>query len=388
MRKCSRERGAPCRVAKIVLALASAVGLAQAGCSDVQAERDLHGSASEGLVYVLADLDDLDRTDLWRARLSDGAVRPFMQTPERDETWPFWSVTAATLAVEISPTDVRRGGSQQIVLWSDGKERDLPGVSARREAWAAWAAAGSRLVYAFTNLRQPPTFNGIAVVDTEKGEQRILARGTRAHRYLRPELDPEGVRAVAQRIKPRGKANERRESRVWLLQPGATPRPLSDEDGYAMKARFTRDGELVVFTRQEVPDAPGDVILMRPDGTGARPFASTPETDDHTARASPVRDEIVFVSDRDGKHDLFITGLQDGEARNLTGHLDFEVSAPRWAPNGERIVVTASPYDPDADEERSRRVTRSTAHVLVVDREGQLLFETRGFSPDWMPPWR
>lgn len=373
----------------VALVLTCALGLAHVGCSpDVQAGQSVHGSASDGLVYVLPDPDDVSRTDLWRARLSDGAVQPFMQTPQREETWPFWSVSAAVLAFEVSPAGTSAQGRQQLLLWSEGRERHLPGVSARREAWAAWSATGSRLVYTFSQLLQPPTVTGIALVDIESGEQRILARSTPANPYIRPELDPEGLRVVAQRLTRRTAPEAERGSQVWLFEPGGASRGLSDGDAYAVKARFTRDGRLVVFTRQEDPEGPGDLILMRPDGTGARTFASTPESDDHTGRASPVRDEIAFVSNRDGKHDLFLAALDGGEPRNLTAHLAFEASAPRWSPDGERIVVTANPHEPVSRERRSRRVTRAVAHVLVVDRQGRLVFKTRGFSPDWMPPWR
>lgn len=386
MRSCATCRRGRRRLAFAVFGLACGLGLAHAGCvTSGQARREITGSASEGLVYVVPDRDDVRRTDIWRARLSDGAVRPFMQTPERDETWPFWSVSASALVVEVRPVDPPAGGSQQqLMLWRDGVERDLPGVPAQNEAWAAWAATGSSLAYVFTELRQPPSANGIAVVDVETGEQRILVEGTRKRPYIRPELDPDGVRAVAERRDPRS----RRGSVVWLLRPGACPQALSHEDSYALKARFTRDGRHVLLTRKAALRRLGDLILMRSDGTGTRVLASTPKSDDHSARASPVRDEMVFVSNRNGKYDLFLADLEGGEPRSLTGSIDFEVGAPRWSPDGERIAVSAIPREPGPGPSGYLRMRRDKAAVLVVDREGRLLFKTRGFSPDWMPPWR
>lgn len=369
--------------------LGVACGLALASGCFVQAQdrQELDASASDGLVYVLPGPENVRHTDLWRARLSDGTVRPFMQTPERKERWPLWSTAASALVVEVSAVDPQER-SQRLVLWSDGVERDLAPTFAETEAWAAWAAKSSRLAYVFTGLREPEAFNGIAVIDVETGEQTVLAEGTYKRPYIRPELDPEGRRVVAQRLTPRTRPGRERRSEVWLLQPEASPQVLSEQDTDAAKARFTRDGRHVLFTRQEEPDGPGDIVLMRSDGTSARVLASTPESDDHTARASPARDEVAFVSDRDGKNDLFIVDLDGGQPRNLTQHFDFEIYAPRWSPDGERIVVTAMPYEPERENQGARKLKIDRASVLVVDRSGQLLFKTPGFSPDWMPPPR
>jgi hypothetical protein len=36
----------------------------------------------------------------------------------------------------------------------------------------------------------------------------------------------------------------------------------------------------------------------------------------------------------------------------------------------------------------SDREGLARVRVVVVDREGRVLFETPGMMPDWMPPWR
>ncbi len=112
-----------------------------------------------------------------------------------------------------------------------------------------------------------------------------------------------------------------------------------------------------------------------------RRFASQADADDHSARPSPTRDEIAFVSDRGGSFDVYLAGLDGSGLRALTSWADRDALAPRWSPDGERLVVTAQPVataDPSKIDE---------AHIVVLDRHGAVLLDVPGAMPDWMPPW-
>ena len=60
----------------------------------------------------------------------------------------------------------------------------------------------------------------------------------------------------------------------------------------------------------------------------------------HSARPSPTRDEIAFVSDRDGSSDVFLADLDGSAQRSLQHTPDHNELAPRWSPDGEFVVVT------------------------------------------------
>ena len=65
----------------------------------------------------------------------------------------------------------------------------------------------------------------------------------------------------------------------------------------------------------------------------------------------------------------------------------FSGFAPRWSPDGDRLVVTAT--QPDVPEPRlGDRARLGDIRIGVLDREGNQLLDIPGFMPDWMPPWR
>jgi Tol biopolymer transport system component len=367
---------------RAILALSSVL-LLPATCAADESEppNAVHGAASDGIVFVRVGETS---SDLWRARVSDGATRPLTRTPSRDERWPNWSPDASLLVFEAAPPG-RRAETQLVLLDPEtGEESRLPTPPARSQSWPAWEPHGTRVIFTFRSRRgEGPPF-GVGVVDPKSGDRVLLARGAPPKfPFIRPDLAPGGSRAVAQR---RG-ANEGN-LEVWLLEAGAEPRLLVGGDGlYASKGRFTRDAQWIVMTAsQKSFDAPADIMLIRPDGSELHALASTPESDDHTPRASPTRDEIAFISNRDGKEDLFLTDLSGSAARNLTRALDVAVRVPRWSPDGERIALLARAADTpptDISEE-----TRRAAEVVVIDRTGRLLLRTRGYMADFMPAWK
>lgn len=353
---------------------------AGSGADTTDPPQDVHGTASDGIVFVRSGEKSVD---LWRARISDGATRRLMHTPGRDERWPYWSPEASLLVFEGVPAGKRAG--VRLLLWDPetGQESPLPVPATRRQDWAAWEPSGPRLIFAFRSRRgEGPPF-GIGVIDPRTRERVLLARSAPPNRpFFRPELAPGGQRAVAQR-----RFSKDRQSELWLLESGAEPRRLLGGDGsHVSKGRFTRDGKWIILTRQESLEGPADVMLVRPDGSELRPLASTPESDDHTPRASPARDEIAFISNRDGKEDLFLTDLSGGALRNLTREIDAAVRVPRWSPDGERIALLARPVGTQPTD--TSETSRMTSEVIVIDRQGKLLLRTPGFSADFMPPWK
>ena len=331
----------------------------------------LAGEASDGLVFVRQGPRG---SQLWRARLSDGALQPLLERPGRDELWPYWSSAAGKLLFQVERI---QGGTAVLLLLDPSSGRVEPLTTRRswREHWAAWSPDGMRVAYVFASGPKARATRGVAEVEVATGRRSVPGPDVSPFVFFRPEYAQDGRRLLSER---RG-ASLDSFSELWLLETGQAPRPLPGRfPRFAEKAHFTRDGTWIVYAGRESPEGRRDLMLTRPDGSESRPLAALPDVDEHSARPSPTRDEIAFISDRDGSPDLFLVDLAGGTTRNLSQTPDRGESAPRWSPDGERVAVSVEPDgEPDLTEER----------VMVFDRQGTRLLDTPGGMPDWMPPW-
>ena len=101
-----------------------------------------------------------------------------------------------------------------------------------------------------------------------------------------------------------------------------------------------------------------------------RRLAAQAGADDHSARPSPTRDEVAFVSTRSGRPQIHIAQL-DGEGVRRLADIPGSTFAPRWSPGGERLAVTWAP--PGADEPRlADQDSLEGARVVVLDRDVRL----------------
>jgi Tol biopolymer transport system component len=332
-------------------------------------------SPSDGLVFVrLVD----GSPEVMRLRLSDGAEQAVTQTPERSERWPYCSNAAQRLIFQTSRADAPR--DSDLVLWDprSGTETRFPPTPHRQERWPTWSPHGDAIAYAFRGGRPP---GGVAIVDLAERTQRIIARSGRRDFFLRPAFAPDGVRLVAQRRSPgSGRSN------LWLLSTSGPPRPLTDESHWNdTKAWFTRDGKRIVFSRRTAEGGAADVMSIAAAGGDLRTIIGT-SANEHSARPSPTRDEIVFVSNLNGPSRIFVVDLDGGAPRSLTPKESRNLVAPRWSPDGERIVATVIPGEA-VDDEAGAGASVAGMRLVVLDRDGNAILETPGAMADWMPPW-
>jgi TolB protein len=336
----------------------------------------VEGSPSDGVVFVR--IED-GQPDLARGRLSDGEVVGLTHTPDREESWPYWSELSRHLAFQVGPLNDR--GDADLILWvpRTGEEIPLTRTPRRAERWPAWSPTQQRLVFAFLGVRGA----GLGVFDLEARNARMIVRAPGQSTYLRPTFSPDGRRIVAQRRGEDGRGSE-----LFVLREGEEPLQVtSDINWFNMKAWFTRDGRRIVYSRRPSGGLGWfEIAQVSAAGGSPRVLAAKPDSDAHSARPSPTRDEIVFVSDRGGDFDLYLMNADGSDVRQLTRTPERHEFAPRWSPDGERLLVTVA--EPEYGLPRlTDRESLSNARVVALTRDGEVLFDTLGFMPDWMPPW-
>lgn len=345
--------------------------MALASCAVACGPATSEDPSSQGVVLVrIVD----GSSEIVHVRLADGAERAVTATPDREEAWPYWSSIAQRLVFQVASG----GSGSDLVLWSpETGETPLTQTPRREERWPAWSPQAPRLVHAFWGGHPP---SGIAVLDVQSGESRTLATSGRDDYFFRPSFSPDATHLVMQR---RG---EGRGSLLWVLSAGGKPRPLTtDPAWHDMKAFFSRDGRRIFFSRRPATGGPRDIMSIAIGGGELLRHGSLPASDDHSARPSPVRDEIAFVSNREGRPAVYLLELPDGAPRRLSPP-GFAAFAPRWSPDGERVVVTATPAG-SAAPALSRPESLKSARVLVLERDGTLVLDVPGHMPDWMAPW-
>ena len=87
----------------------------------------------------------------------------------------------------------------------------------------------------------------------------------------------------------------------------------------------------------------------------------------HSPRWSPDGESIAFVSDRDGKSQIYVMSKAGGEARQLT-HCANGASNPVWSPDGKKIVFNLS-VKPGEDAETKENQEKQTDKPLPLEIE-------------------
>jgi Tol biopolymer transport system component len=323
------------------------------------------GDASDGLVFVRREGDSFD---LYRARLSDGSVVPLRVTPDVEERWPYWSAGAGLLMFQSRRAGRSRGDRLVVLDPDDGRVEPVAEPPARNEHWPMWSPDGRAIAYSFSVATVGESPSGLALVDLATRESEVIAPAGGEVHVIRPEFSPDGEQVLAQRT------TSKDDSKLWMLGSGERPRRLTDQNEIEQKGRFSRNGDWIVYTRRARIRSPGDLVMIRPDGSEGHVVSSMPAYDDHTARPSPTRDELAFISNRRGNPEAFLVPFTGGRAKRLTRTPHRHENAPRWSPDGEKIALTVL----EAGE---------VYRVVVVDRDGAVLLDVPGQMPDWMPPW-
>ncbi|MCH2171555.1 hypothetical protein MK489_12295 [Myxococcota bacterium] len=350
------------------ITLAIAIAASTVACDSPEPNRVI-GSDASGLVFVR---QHEGRRDLYRARLTDGTVVPFLQNRSGDESWPYWSETARRLVYQITDNENR----SRLFTWMPGDDSPTALIpeSKRDERWPAWSPDGSRLVFSGRGQPGPP---GLFVHSTHDGKTRRVAQSRRADVFFRPSYDPSGKWIVAQR-----RGGPQRISTLWMIPESGGPQALTQPPNFDQKPAFDRNGTRIYFSRSG-PDGTRTLWVTSMDGQAQVWLGGHIDADEHSPHPSPTRDEFTFVSNRDGSRDIFLAADDGSHTRNLTNSPERDEYAPRWSPDGEYVVATSSLTSSKAGID-GERLEPESIELVVIDRKGRVMMRTPGMMADWM----
>jgi dipeptidyl aminopeptidase/acylaminoacyl peptidase len=122
-------------------------------------------------------------------------------------------------------------------------------------------------------------------------------------------------------------------------------------------AVISPDGRYIAYTVQQTDwDADEFVqqIWIAVPATGERYALTSGKKSSSSPRWSPDSRRIAFVSDRDGKRQVYVIAVNGGEAFRLTNE-EAGAGSPEWSPDGRSIAFLASNGESKARKDRTEK---------------------------------
>lgn len=202
----------------------------------------------------------------------------------------------------------------------DGGQRSVIIQPGRQRIWFnAWTREGGIVINATDQATFLPQ---IFTVDEATGE---LTRVTNDLFYY-SGVSVGGNSILATKIE--------RPSAVWVADSDngfAAPRKLTTET-YSDSLDWMPDGRIIFDARDAIKR---HVWAITSDGT-SRDLLTPDKFDDMAADVSPDGSRMVFVSDRSGWYEIWVSGIDGSDARQVTFR-NRPVWMPRFAPDGRSV---------------------------------------------------
>jgi Tol biopolymer transport system component/DNA-binding winged helix-turn-helix (wHTH) protein len=328
-------------------------------------------------------------------------------SPDAD-SHPAWSPNGRLIAF------LRENSRNELALWvvsaAGGAERKVRALSTRSLSRISWSADGNALaVLDSDSLEASP---GIFLVSLDSGEERRLTMPPNAEGGdWQPAFSADGRKLAFVR-----NTGSLQTGALYLLQvdrrglAAGKPAPIPADRSDLNQIEWSADGRSLICA------VLGGLVRIPVGGGAAEPLPFEDATDLSVAQGghrlvfthavqrtaifrlpgpgnsdaigkliassryngapkySPDGQRIVFMSDRTGIDELWLTDAEGQNARQLTSFGRATLGSPRWSPDSRRIA-----FDSTAD---------GKANIYVIDAEGGVPRRiTSGGSSNVRPSW-
>jgi Tol biopolymer transport system component/DNA-binding winged helix-turn-helix (wHTH) protein len=300
-------------------------------------------------IHLLATsvADPREPTSIWEISLIGGSPRKVIE----EGSWPAVSPDGSRVVFLTAETQSKRlffMRSENREIWlmradGDGAHKLIEGGTDFFGA-PAWAPDGKRIAYVRTRytIGMPWIRNRIEILDISSGQISVLVETPGLGSTVAWTPDGRLIYSVEE-LPP-----NQNDSNLWAVQldsaghvRGSATR-LTYGAGLADLVSVTLDGKRLAFFRQTIePDV--YVTDLEANGTKLSPprRLTLDERADYPYSWTPDSTSIIFVSDRNGKFDIFKQRLEDSEPEVLVRGPENK-SVVRLTPDGKSVLYLAT----------------------------------------------
>lgn len=180
------------------------------------------------------------------------------------------------------------------------------------------------------------------------------------------------------------------EYRLWQVKvSGGPPTLVAGADRRVRHPSLSPDGRLA-FTEMFYSTRIWRASLAAGGASAPQPFLSSSRKDD-SPQYSPDGRKVVFVSDRAGAEEIWISDADGANAAPLDSLRGFIPGTPRWSPDGAEIVFDsrhegfAAVYVAAVQSGHPRRITPETSNSMMPSwsHDGRSIYYSSDRSGSW-----